>query len=352
MQPASGDLILSLDLEETTGTTFADGSGYGNLVTAPVAGLGLGAAGHSGKAVGFLGGVLTAASPNKMPDSPQIALEAWVRPDAPLTGTRTILNKAGAWSLKQVGAEIRFTATGATVPTVPCVVTSTGAPLAAGVWAHVAGWYDGLQVAVVVNGIQRAVASCPNGPVVASAPGALTIGGLLSGTTVTEDFSGRLDELRVRKTAQATFIQRPGGIVGVSYFVANTRQALVDTNSVNLASFTVDKKSPSSFLLIDGTISGRGNYSGDMQQGWKYGNGAEVLAQSVMYEQNIHSKIYSTKAIVAGHATTGPQTLVFRYFTQSGAGGNRPFQVYNPNASDDNRMGQTQSVYTVWEIEP
>ena len=70
-----------------------------------------------------------------------------------------------------------------------------------------------------------------------------------------------------------------------------------------------------------------------------------------MYDDTTHGRLCSTKAVIAGHATVGPQTLVFRYFAVNGGGGNRPFRTYNPNQSDDGRLAQTQSVHTVWEID-
>lgn len=71
-----------------------------------------------------------------------------------------------------------------------------------------------------------------------------------------------------------------------------------------------------------------------------------------MYESSAYSKVYSTSAVIAGYATTGPQTMTFRYFAQNGGTAEKPFLVYNPNSSDQNRIGQTCSVYTVWEIGP
>lgn len=105
-----------------------------------------------------------------------------------------------------------------------------------------------------------------------------------------------------------------GKVIGVTYHVSGTRTVLSPTASIAMESFTVNKRSPTSILIVQGTLSGRGNHAGDMQQGWKYGSGTEVMAQSVMYGQTVYSKIYSTSAVIAGHATTGPQTMVFRYF--------------------------------------
>jgi hypothetical protein len=143
-----------------------------------------------------------------------------------------------------------------------------------------------------------------------------------------------------------------GVVRNVTIQTSATRRVLSDASNILMESFTVDKKSPTSTLLIQGTISGWGNYSGDMQQSWRLGAGTAVQAQSVMYGQTAYSKIYSTSAVISGHTTTGAQTLEFRYYAANGGGGNRPFQVYNPNGADEGRMAQTQSVYVVWELQP
>lgn len=174
--------------------------------------------------------------------------------------------------------------------------------------------------------------------------------------------NGKLDvagDITATGMVKATGFQGDGSllkgitpIIGVTVFESATRKPLAGAVSITMESFMVNKKSPTSILLIDGSISGHTNASGSMQQGWKYGAGAEVLGQGLMYEANVHAKAFPTKAIISGHTTTGPQTLVFRYFCPNGDGGNRPFAVYNPNGSDDGRLGQTRSIYTVWEIEP
>ncbi|MBI5493785.1 MAG: hypothetical protein HY904_02095 [Deltaproteobacteria bacterium] len=143
-------------------------------------------------------------------------------------------------------------------------------------------------------------------------------------------------------------------ILNLTLHANSTRRALPGSASHQMESFTVDKKSPTSLLLIEGTISGFGDASGSMTQAWKLGSGTEVVAQSVNYSasSSIHSRIYPTTVVLSGHTTTGPQTLVFRYYAANGGTGERPFNVYNPSATDDTRLAQTQSVYRVWEIEP
>lgn len=142
-----------------------------------------------------------------------------------------------------------------------------------------------------------------------------------------------------------------GKVINVTYRVNNTRTVLASAASTVMESFTVNKKSATSLLIIQGTICGYGPFSGMLQQGWKLGAGTEVLAQSVMYDENNFGKVMPTSAVIAGHTTTGSQTLVFRYYSNMGSA-ERPFLIYNPSNLDDPRSGQTSSVYIVWEVEP
>ena len=217
---SGGDLVLALEFDETSGSTFVDGSGYGNTASATVGGIAAGSTGHAGKAVNFSGGVVTIPGPTRLPDSQQIWIEAWIQPQLPLNQTRTIATKVGAYSLKQANTEVQFTVQGA-AQTAPCVVTTSNLGIAAGNWYHVAGWYDGLTVSVAVNGTVHAVGMCRAGPLASSASGPFHVGGILNGTSVTEDYSGKIDELRVRKIAAQAYSSGLAAYVSPWTFVAN-----------------------------------------------------------------------------------------------------------------------------------
>lgn len=141
-----------------------------------------------------------------------------------------------------------------------------------------------------------------------------------------------------------------GRVLDVTTYINSTRQALPTSSSITMASFTVNKLSSTSTLVIQGTMSGANEYSGHVQQGWKLGSGTEFNGQTTSYQNNVNGRVISTSAVITGHTTTGSQTMVFRYYAASGAG-NKPFQVYNPNATDDARLAQTQSVFIVTEVE-
>ncbi len=188
-----GNLVLQLELNETSGTSFSDTSGLGNDATAPAGGVAPGSGGHAGTtSVNFSGGILEVPAGNTIPDAPQIWIEAWIRPATTLAGTQVLVSKAGSWSLAQVAGNVQFevTGTGGT-----CTVT-TGDSTSIGNWHHVSGWYDGLAANVSLDG-NVVAASCTQGPVTGPTGGAITIGGLASG----QRYDGRIDEVRVRTQA-------------------------------------------------------------------------------------------------------------------------------------------------------
>jgi len=155
------------------------------------------------------------------------------------------------------------------------------------------------------------------------------------------------------KTSNAP-ITLSGKIINVTIHENSTRTEFESNKytSFTLESFAVDKKSPTSYLLIQGTLSGHGANAGHLTQGWKYGSGEEYYSQSIMYSGNDWGKIYQTTAVIKNHSTVGNQNLLFRMFEKEAYYKEPPFKIYNPNSSDDKRLHQTKSIYVVWEIEP
>jgi hypothetical protein len=347
---ANGGMALWLDLDESGGATaFVDGSPFKNNAGRSAGGVAPDSLGHTGRSVSFSGGALTVPQGNDVPNTPVVTVEAWIAPQLPMDQNRSIIRKEGAYRLQQENQGLAFYVIAAAGP---CTVSAaSSALLAPGVWAHVSGAYDGQSAVVKVNGIVRARTTCANGPIAATAGSPIDIGGTVAGVVITEPYLGLIDEIRVWHHAN---IAPPAAaqVVNVTTFVSSTRVVMPDAATITMESFTVDKKSPTSNLLIEGTISGWADASGSMTQGWRLGSGTEVTAQSLFYDEGDHSKLFPSSAWITGHTTTGPQTLVFRYFTANGGGGNKPFVTYNPNGTDDARLAQTRSVYRVWEIEP
>jgi hypothetical protein len=149
-----------------------------------------------------VGGAVTVPA-GKLPDSPQVWVEAWVQPALPLTGEQTVLTKPGSYTLAQVDGNLKFevipVSTGA-----PCTALSAGAPMVAGAWQHVSGWYDGMSVTVALNGAVLGTVACPNGAITPTPSSPFHVGGIPGTSGVTAAYNGRIDELRVRQSpAQA-----------------------------------------------------------------------------------------------------------------------------------------------------
>ncbi len=142
-----------------------------------------------------------------------------------------------------------------------------------------------------------------------------------------------------------------GKVLNVTYHIENTRTNLEVAESHTMADFLVNKKSATSVLICRASLSFFGAHSGSLQQGWKLGTGSEFSSGSLTYTGQFHSTTVPSLAIIEGHTTTGPQSIVMRYYSADGATTNKPYSVYNPNSTDDNRIGQTSSVFVIWEVE-
>jgi hypothetical protein len=197
---AAPSLIANFDFEET-GMTFNDTSGLGNNATF-ASGLTAGAVGHTGTGANFSGGFASVAAGNTMPDTIQVHVEAWIWPQSvAMSGAGVIAAKTGGWSLRYLtGAgvsDLDFAVTTRGLPA-GCTAATLGASIPVTGWTHVAGFFDGLNVTIAINGAVVARATCPKDSLVPNAGTTLTIGGTATG----DRYLGFLDSLRVRSFAQ------------------------------------------------------------------------------------------------------------------------------------------------------
>jgi len=142
----------------------------------------------------------------------------------------------------------------------------------------------------------------------------------------------------------------PGHVVNVTNRISGTRVVMSNAATHVMETISVNKTIAGSTFVITGTVSAAGDHSGFIQQGWKYGSGTEVLAQSTIYGAGVYAKTIGTHAVITGHTTTGAQDLVFRFYSQGGATNDRPFLTYNPNGTDSVNMGQSNSIFTIFEV--
>jgi len=75
-----------------------------------------------------------------------------------------------------------------------------------------------------------------------------------------------------------------------------------------------------------------------------------IYAQTAFYENTGNGRNFAAQVSFQGHTTTGPQAMVLR--TSTSAADTRPFTVLSPSGSTDGNLGQSQTTFVVFEVEP
>lgn len=192
---------------------------------------------------------------------------------------------------------------------------------------------------------------------------------------VTSDGSGNLTGLSIGSTGQFLKVTGsntvgfaaadPAGLVKAQTFEDSTRRSLgTSADPGGIITFTYNKLKDGSTtkLIVIGSISGRGAYSNnvgeylDMQTGgisshasndsaaFKGVQGDNAPSGSTQGSTSINKTFQSTNLTVGNH------TFEYGYRVRSGASGERPYNIINPNSSDDNREHQKSSTFTVFEV--
>tara|TARA_Y100000592_G_scaffold55179_1_gene86854 strand:+ start:1923 stop:2444 length:522 start_codon:yes stop_codon:yes gene_type:complete len=154
-------------------------------------------------------------------------------------------------------------------------------------------------------------------------------------------------------------------LVKVTTFRNNTRTALNDSSSrvIWSANFTKEYDANTSWILMEGMLPGANNYSDQcgvyaMLDGANTNNdspryhgihysGANAdhgWARFIMYVHRIIDNSDSTQELSAGS-----RTWSVGWHTRNGASGDKPFEVWNPNSSDDSRNQQYGSLMSIYE---
>jgi hypothetical protein len=190
-----GGLVAAYAFDEGSGATTADVSGNGNVGT--ISGASWNASGRYGSALSFNGSnsLVTVSDSASLDLTQGLTLEAWVFPTA-LGGWRPLV-------FKPLGTQLCYVLQGSSNPSgVPSLGLSVAPsnvmapnPLPLNMWSHIAGTYNGVTMALYVNGVQ--VASQSQTGTLATSTDAMTLGG----DTMGEDWSGLIDEVRIYNRA-------------------------------------------------------------------------------------------------------------------------------------------------------
>ena len=192
--------MAAYGFSEGTGTTVADLSGNGR--TGTISNAAWTTAGRFGNALSFNGSNawVTVADAAALDLTTGMTIEAWVNP-AVLTGWRSVLMKERATGVAySLYAHDNAPTPAATVNIGGAAVDQSAlgtAPLAVGVWTHLAATYDGAALRLFVNGVQVGTRALTGALSTSTSP--LRLGG---NAPWGEYFQGLLDEVRVYNVAR------------------------------------------------------------------------------------------------------------------------------------------------------
>lgn len=154
-------------------------------------------------------------------------------------------------------------------------------------------------------------------------------------------------------------------LVKVTRFRNDTRTNLSDSSSSVIWSgnFTKEYDANTSWILMEGMLPGTNNYSDQCgvyamlngantnndtprHQGIHYSgaNADTGWARFIMYVHRIIDNSDSAQELGAGS-----RTWSVGWSTKDGGTGNKPFETWNPNASDDGRNQQYGSIMAIYE---
>jgi len=142
-----------------------------------------------------------------------------------------------------------------------------------------------------------------------------------------------------------------GRVLNVQTFVNNTRVTSMTGNNYNFFSVNYTQVKADSKILWWGQLAFRGNSSGEVRFQLLY-NGSEVNAGQSGYPYTAQSHcMYGTGCgYFDAASSTGSKAVIWRHNSRDG-NSEAPAQRFNPNQSDDSRIGQQASVLTFMELD-
>ena len=121
------------------------------------------------------------------------------------------------------------------------------------------------------------------------------------------------------------------------------------THTAVITAFNYNKTVAGSTLYLHSTIPMHGCSAGDMNTGFTYGSSAVVNCGTYGYTEATAELILIIAGILAGHTTTGSQSVVVGCSSASG-GSHKPAEVICPNSTDDGRLSQKVATTIIYEI--
>jgi hypothetical protein len=142
-----------------------------------------------------------------------------------------------------------------------------------------------------------------------------------------------------------------GKIINLQRVTNNTRTGWSDSGNYTYWSPAVTKLQSGSNLLVEVHLSMRGNYSDCLIHEVQYA-GSSWFQGTQPYDAGFsaNARPFRSTFYLTGVTNTGSNTLNIRWRTNNGSSGDKPAQIWNPNANEDNRLNQQYSSMEIYEI--
>ena len=148
----------------------------------------------------------------------------------------------------------------------------------------------------------------------------------------------------------------PSGYVLASTIIRSSTRTAVSTAAESVifsGSFT--KQRADTNLAATCTVFGAGYYSGNCGVGMRIDSSNWDYGVAYQYDGAWSSTIQTT--IIVGHSywtgvTAGAHTIGFGWKTADAGASNRPFNILNPNSTEESRNQQMVSTIILYEIYP
>lgn len=142
-----------------------------------------------------------------------------------------------------------------------------------------------------------------------------------------------------------------GRVLNVQSFVNNTRVTSLNGTNYNFFSVNYTQVKANSKILWWGQLAFRGNSSGEVRFQLFYDNVEKNEGQSgYPYTAQSHCFYGTGCGYFTGANSTGSKSIIWRHNSRDGSS-QAPAQRFNPNNSDDSRIGQQASVLTFMELD-